>query len=52
MDAVKRTHLLASGVLISTAALLTGLLGRVGWIERAMCRRIVAERLRQAAIRL
>ncbi|HEY4330643.1 MAG TPA: penicillin-binding protein 2 [Phycisphaerae bacterium] len=34
MDALKRTQLLAGAVLISTAGVLTGLLGRVAWIER------------------
>ncbi|HVT83230.1 MAG TPA: penicillin-binding protein 2, partial [Phycisphaerae bacterium] len=34
MDALKRTQWLASAVLLITAVLLLGLLGRVGWIER------------------
>ena len=34
MDALKRTQLMASVVLVTTAGLLTSLLGRVAWIEK------------------
>ncbi len=34
MDALKRTQVIATAVLVTTAGLLTGLLGRVVWIEK------------------
>jgi len=34
MDAIRRTQILASSVLVLTAALLVGLMGRVAWIQK------------------
>jgi cell division protein FtsI (penicillin-binding protein 3) len=34
MDALKRTQIMASSLLLATAGLLVGLLGRVAWIEK------------------
>src|SRR5689334_19848496 len=47
MDALKRTQVLASVILVSTAGLLAGLVGRVAWIERHVTAETVEKLRRQ-----